>query len=210
MRDRRAVWCFRMRGDGTIAVELVRSATDEVGSLVTELEEILSAEYPPEQRHGLRIEALFQPHIRFFVARLDGVAVGCGGVALFDGFAEVKRMYVREPARGRGVADAVLAALEAEAKAAGLDLLRLETGDRQYASMPAANIATSVFLRAAMASPSSRSCSSVISRRASTNISPSSSRTWCSTSSFSTFSFASNSCDFVDADFSSGRTISTT
>lgn len=145
MRDRRAVWCFRMRGDGTIAVELVRSATDEVGSLVTELEEILSAEYPPEQRHGLRIEALFQPHIRFFVARLDGVAVGCGGVALFDGFAEVKRMYVREPARGRGVADAVLAALEAEAKAAGLDLLRLETGDRQYASMPAANIATSVF-----------------------------------------------------------------
>ena len=38
---------------GTIAIELVSSPSAEVRSLVTELEEILSAEYPPEQRHGL-------------------------------------------------------------------------------------------------------------------------------------------------------------
>ena len=150
---------------GAIAIELVRSPSAEVRSLVTELEEILSAEYPPEQRHGLRLEALFQPHIRFFVARFDGVAVGCGGVALFDDFAEVKRMYVREGARGHGVAEAVLARLEDEARAAGLDVLRLETGTRQfaamrfyeragfrrcaafgdYATMPLASIVTSVF-----------------------------------------------------------------
>src|SRR5215472_4334786 len=156
---------------GTIAIELVPSATAEVRSLVTELEEVLSAEYPPEQRHGLRLEALFQPHIRFFVARWDGVAVGCGGVALFDDFAEVKRMYVREGARGHGVAEAVLARLEDEARAAGLDLLRLETGTRQlaalrfyeragfhrcaafgdYATMPSFSIATSVFLEKPLA-----------------------------------------------------------
>src|SRR5215470_16297261 len=150
---------------GTMAIELVRSPSAEVRSLVTELEEILSAEYPPEQRHGLRLEALFQPHIRFFVARMDGVAVGCGGIALFDDFAEVKRMYVREGARGRGVADALLTRLASEAKATGLGLLRLETGDRQlaaihfyersgfrrcaafgnYATMPPSSIATSVF-----------------------------------------------------------------
>ena len=120
---------------GTIAIELVRSLSAEVRSLVTELEEILSAEYPPEQRHGLRLEALFQPHIRFFVARFDGVAVGCGGVALFDDFAEVKRMYVREGACGHGVAEAVLARLEDEARSARLDVLRLETGDRQFAAL---------------------------------------------------------------------------
>ena len=147
------------------------SATAEVRALIAELEEILSAEYPPEQRHGLRLEALFQPHIRFFVARVGGVAVGCGGVALFDDFAEVKRMYVRERVRGRGVADAVLARLEAEARAAGIDVLRLETGDRQlaamrfyeragfrrcaafgdYATMPPFSIATSVFLEKPLA-----------------------------------------------------------
>jgi hypothetical protein len=43
------------------------------------------------QRHGLSIEQLFEPHVRFFVARLDGLAVGCGGVAFFNDYAEVKR-----------------------------------------------------------------------------------------------------------------------
>jgi putative acetyltransferase len=53
------------------------------------------------------LEAIFQAHIRFFVACLDGMAAGCRGVALLDGFAEVKRMYVRPSARGRGVAQAI-------------------------------------------------------------------------------------------------------
>jgi len=124
-----------MSQEARITIELAPSATAEVRALIAELEEILSAEYSPEQRHGLRLEAIFQPHIRFFVARLDGVAVGCGGVALFDDFAEVKRMYVREEARGRGVADALLGRLEGEARTARLNTVRLETGDRQLAAM---------------------------------------------------------------------------
>lgn len=88
-----------------ISIDLAPSATDEVRDLIGELDRELSAEYSPEQRHGLSLEAIFQPHIRFFLARLDGAAVGCGGVALFADFAEVKRMYVREVARrGAGVA----------------------------------------------------------------------------------------------------------
>jgi putative acetyltransferase len=154
-----------MRSLPPITIELAPTATAEVRTLVDELEAVLSAEYPPEQRHGLHIDAIFQPHIRFFVARVDGVAVGCGGVARFEDFAEVKRMYVREGARGRGVAQALLARFEREARDAGLDVLRLETGDRQlaamrfyqksgfrrcgafgnYAAMPTSRIATSVF-----------------------------------------------------------------
>jgi putative acetyltransferase len=66
--------------------------------------------------------------VRFFVARVDGVAVGCGGVAFDDGFAEVKRMFTRPTARRQGVATAMLRHLEGEAKGAGYSLLRLETG----------------------------------------------------------------------------------
>jgi putative acetyltransferase len=153
--------------DGTdIDVERVATATDELRALIGELDQVLAAEYLPEQRHGLALEALFQPHIRFFVARLNGAAIGCGGVALFDGFAEVKRMYVRETVRGRGVAQALLTRIETEARAAGFATLRLETGERQaaalrfyakcgftpctafgdYAAMPPDAIATSVFL----------------------------------------------------------------
>jgi putative acetyltransferase len=149
-----------------LAVELAPAPDDDVRMLVGELEGVLSAEYPPEQRHGLALDAIFQPHIRFFVARLDGAPVGCGGVALFDDFAEVKRMYVRDGVRGRGVAPAVLARLEDVARVAGSRVLRLETGDRQlaalrfyeragfrrcapfgaYAAMPPHTIATSVFM----------------------------------------------------------------
>jgi len=148
-----------------IAIDRALGPTEEVRLLVAELERILSADYTPEQRHGLPLDAIFQPHIRFFVARVQGAAVGCGGVALFSDFAEVKRMYVREAARGGGVAGALLVRIERETRDAGLDLLRLETGDRAhaairfyersgfhrcpafgaYASMIPAAIATSVF-----------------------------------------------------------------
>jgi putative acetyltransferase len=121
-------------GDG-IRIELALSATDEVRLLIDELEAVLAAEYPPEQRHGLVIDAIFQPHVRFFLATRHGAAVGCGGVALFPDFAEVKRMYVRDTARGLGIADAILARIEQEARSAGLSLLRLETGTRQIAAM---------------------------------------------------------------------------
>jgi putative acetyltransferase len=118
-----------------VDIELVATATDDVRELIGELDQELAAEYLPEQRHGLALEALFQPHIRFFVARLNGAAVGCGGMALFDDFAEVKRMYVRETARGRGVAQALLTRIETEARIAGFVVLRLETGERQAAAL---------------------------------------------------------------------------
>jgi putative acetyltransferase len=156
-----------MQSANKISVELVPSATDDVRALVDELDQILSAEYPPEQRHGLALDAIFRPNIRFFLARLNGAAVGCGGVAWFADFAEVKRMYVRDVGRGRGVAPALLARIQTEARDAGFALLRLETGVRQaaalrfyqragfricapfgvYAVMPPQAVATSVFLQ---------------------------------------------------------------
>jgi putative acetyltransferase len=118
-----------------ITVELVSSATDDVRGLIGELDQLLSAEYPPEQRHGLPLDAIFEPNIRLFLARLNGAAVGCGGVALFSDFAEVKRMYVRDVARGRGVAQALLERIEKDARDAGHFLLQLETGVRQTAAL---------------------------------------------------------------------------
>jgi putative acetyltransferase len=124
-----------MNNSDGVRIDLAPSATDDVRALVDELETVLAAEYAPEQRHGLALDALFQPHIRFFLARLRGQAIGCGGVALFDDFAEVKRMYVRDAARRQGVAGALLVRLEEEAHNAGLSWLRLETGDNQIAAM---------------------------------------------------------------------------
>jgi putative acetyltransferase len=149
-----------------IAIELLIDPTPELRGLVAELNEVLDATYAPHQRHGLSLERLFEPHMRFFLARLDGAAVGCGGVALFADYAEVKRMYTRQEARGQGVAKALLRRIEEEARLAGAPVLYAETGTYQreaiglyqrmgfrrcgafgpYAAMPAANIETSLFL----------------------------------------------------------------
>jgi putative acetyltransferase len=111
-----------------LTIERVAVATDEIRQLLAELDRALSGPYLPEQHHSLPLERLFDGNVRFFAARVDGVAVGCGGVAFYDGFAEVKRMFTQPTARRQGVAAAVLQQLEEEAKSAGYSILRLETG----------------------------------------------------------------------------------
>src|SRR5436853_4853472 len=148
-----------------IAIEQLFGPTPEAAALIAELDDVLGAVYEPEQRHGLSIEQVFQPNVRFFVARLGEDAVGCGALALFDGYAEVKRMYTREAARGRGIGKALLARIEREAREAAKPMLRLETGTYQaaaiglyegcgfracgafgqYAELPSHRIATSLF-----------------------------------------------------------------
>ena len=118
-----------------IAVERTLLPTAEVVALIRELDAVLGVLYPPEQRHGYSIEQAFELHVRFFIAHLGNEAVGCGAVALFDGYAEVKRMYTREAARSRGVGKVLLARLEAEARGAGKPVLRLETGTEQAAAI---------------------------------------------------------------------------
>ena len=154
----------------SLVVELVEAPTDDARVLIGELDAELGAAYAPEQRHGFDIARLFRPGVLFFIARLDGEAVGCGGVAFEDGFAELKRMYVRPRARGRNVARAVLARLEEESLARGMTRLTLETGDAQhpaihfyeregftrcaafgaYAAMPPGAIERSVFFEKAI------------------------------------------------------------
>lgn len=118
-----------------ITIERLAAPTPEAEALVAELDEALGALYEPEQRHGYSIAQIFQPNVRLFVARLDGEAIGCGAVAFFDGYAEVKRMYTREKARGLGVGKALLGRIEAEARNAGKTVLRLETGTLQAAAI---------------------------------------------------------------------------
>jgi GNAT superfamily N-acetyltransferase len=69
----------------------------------------------------------------FVIARDDdGRALGCGALrSLGEPVVEIKRMYVRPEARGRGVGSLLLEALESEAVARGFKVVRLETGPLQ-------------------------------------------------------------------------------
>src|SRR5437016_8129433 len=111
-----------------IVIEQLSGTTPDARELIAELDAVLGALYEPEQQHGLSVEQVFAPHVRFFVAYLGDEAVGCGALAVFDGYGEVKRMYTREAARGLGLAKALLARIENGAQDAGIAVLRLETG----------------------------------------------------------------------------------
>jgi GNAT superfamily N-acetyltransferase len=70
----------------------------------------------------------------FLVAHLGGEPVGCGGWRSHGDegdTAELKRMYTAPTARGRGVARAVLAAVERSAREHGRKRIVLECGDKQ-------------------------------------------------------------------------------
>jgi GNAT superfamily N-acetyltransferase len=79
-----------------------------------------------------------RPAGAFFVGYLDGVPVASGAwraVGLdrlgTSRTAEVKRMYVVEEAQRQGLARVMLAHLEETARAAGHEVMVLNTGDRQ-------------------------------------------------------------------------------
>lgn len=79
------------------------------------------------------------PQGLFVVGYVDGRPAACGGWrarersadGLADGDAELKRMYVVESLRGRGLARRLLAELERNAADAGRVRMVLETGTRQ-------------------------------------------------------------------------------
>ena len=68
----------------------------------------------------------------FLVAEIGGVPAGCGAWrALPSGEAEIKRVYVEPAFRRRGLAQVVVAELEAGAARAGHEAVVLNTGQQQ-------------------------------------------------------------------------------
>ncbi len=83
---------------------------------------------------GLTGSTFDSPSGAFLVARVAGRPEPIGGVGVRGvrvGTAEVRRLWVDPAWRGRGVARALMAALEDAARALGFSELELGTGDRQ-------------------------------------------------------------------------------
>jgi putative acetyltransferase len=89
----------------------------------------MHADTPPESIHMMDASQLAIASVAFYVMRLDGKAVAMGAFKQFDGpHAEIKSMHVLSENRGQGLSRILLDHLVAEAKAAGMTRLSLETG----------------------------------------------------------------------------------
>jgi GNAT superfamily N-acetyltransferase len=105
---------------------LVQGMRDEIAALYGGLD--LDGPDMPRAGPG----ELGPPGGTFVVGFEDGEPVCCGGLKrLPDGACEIKKMFVAEAARGRGVARALLEELERRARELGYEVARLDTGPRQ-------------------------------------------------------------------------------
>jgi len=108
------------------AATLVGAMSDEIASLYEGLK--LDGEHMPKAGPT----ELSPPGGACLVGYAGDVAVCCGAIKrLSDETCEIKRMYVVEAARGRGVARQLLAELERRARELGYGVARLDTGPRQ-------------------------------------------------------------------------------
>ncbi|MBZ9847663.1 GNAT family N-acetyltransferase [Mesorhizobium sp. CA14] len=108
---------------------------DDVRVLVAELNAALLELTPPEHCYHLTVEQMADKDTTVFIARDNGLAVGCGALKRHDNATgEVKRMYTRPSHRGRKIGAEIVGRIEALARQEGLTRLVLETGDRHPAA----------------------------------------------------------------------------
>lgn len=115
----------------TLSIRPVDPTSPAVAELVAVLDALQTALYPPASVHSLPLYLLKRDNAEFLGAYLGDRLVGCGGYINYGEFGELKRMIVDPAARGQGIGRQLLEALEANALAAGLTKLRLETGIAQ-------------------------------------------------------------------------------
>lgn len=114
----------------TVTIEPPRQP--EIEELLRLSDEFALSLYPPESCYMLDVAELEVPEVTVFVARVDGEALGMA--ALVDrsaGTSELKRMFVHDRARGKGVASAIMAAIERHALEVDASIIQLETGPKQ-------------------------------------------------------------------------------
>lgn len=112
----------------TITIELDDPRHPGPKALLEASHALMESLFPPESNHYLSIDALCIPSITFLVAKEDGKTLGCGALANKGDYGEIKSMFVDPAARGKGIANQLMQALETTARDQGLPMMRLETG----------------------------------------------------------------------------------
>jgi GNAT superfamily N-acetyltransferase len=118
--------------NGPVEIRVVAYDHPHSVALIDELQQEYVVRYGGQDGTPVDPSEFAPPLGLFLVGYRAGVPVACGGWrAHGNGVVEIKRMYVVSPARGQGLARAMLAELELTAKRAGHRRIVLETGQKQ-------------------------------------------------------------------------------
>ena len=143
------------RGPMSVSISLAPIVGAEADHLLVLSDEYMAALYPAESNHLVSSESLRTGDAIFLGAFTSstmssssetadqpektrgllsdgdvGECIGCVAARFYReaGYAEIKRLYVQEAYRGRGLSRTLMNAIEAEILAEGIDCARLEMG----------------------------------------------------------------------------------
>lgn len=115
-------------------IEPLNPKSTAAQALIAESDAYMAALYPAESNHMESSKALALPNVVFLGGYIEGELVACGAVKTLtdDGtYGEIKRLFVLESHRGKGLSKAIMQRLEAHLKNSGVRIVRLETGIKQ-------------------------------------------------------------------------------
>ena len=120
-----------MKASDMLTIKPVDPSQPEIYQLIEQLDEYQSSLYPPESNHLDSIEELSKSNAFFLAAFIDSAIFGIGLVKLIENYGEIKRVYVPENHRGKGIAIALMEELEKYLIKQAMAYARLETGIHQ-------------------------------------------------------------------------------
>jgi putative acetyltransferase len=117
--------------DNRISFRRTNSSDPDFQLLVQELDKYLASRDGDEHAFYAQFNKIdMLRHV--IIGEINSEAIACGAFKPYDAkTAEIKRMYVRPPVRGKGIATRILRELEQWAKEEGYAETILETGKRQ-------------------------------------------------------------------------------
>ncbi|MGD8209737.1 MAG: GNAT family N-acetyltransferase, partial [Desulfobacterales bacterium] len=115
-----------------ILIKQVDPTLSEVVELIHQLDEYQESMYPPESNHLDSLDELSKPNVDFLAAYADSEICGIGAVKVLGDYGEIKRLYVAEKYRGKGIAKRIVEELETCLVQRSIFTARLETGIHQH------------------------------------------------------------------------------
>jgi putative acetyltransferase len=119
-------------------IEYLDPDSPEVQALIAVSDAYYVNLYPAESNHLESSDDLKKTNVLFVGCRIDGELVASGAAKIMqddDSYAEIKRVFVLDAQRGKGLSSRIMRFLETELQNRGVSLFRLETGTKQFEAL---------------------------------------------------------------------------
>lgn len=116
----------------TTMIKIVEIDPGQATHFIEKLDAYQASLYPAESNHLDSLDTLRNENVTMLGAKENNHLLAIGAVKIFKGYGEIKRVFVPEIHRGKGLAKKLMAALEQILMARSIRAAKLETGIHQH------------------------------------------------------------------------------